>query len=649
MKKFLSFIMVALVTLTLVACGKDDKKDVLKINFAVGNNNRTLTYNNPNPLTMPDGKVIKAGDLKPMWQYIEGKLNIDISDVTTQDQKAADMISLAAATGFTDAHIYGGNSVAQNLMAYGADDEHYFINLLDHMDKLPNFKKYLEDYPAVKSEITAHDGGIYHIPYVAELDNYARVFAGRTGWVELLLDSALTALEAETATLGIEYNGFWGVDIADKRHDSNVITLQNATAVGGKLSRNAALTALVNYIKTTYPDFADQPSKLFVGSTAKYDIDELVALWRVIKLSPNTLSKDATGTANPDAIIAPYLFRQSSYREDLLRLANYFNGQRVFGSDSYGAKFYLDDAGVLQYSYAEESFLELLDYFKAFYAEGLIHQEFSETSVKTNFRNEFFSKDKVANHKQFGFMTFDWIASTTAASDNVKGILPPVTKLNGGTTWDHYVENARSIKPDGWAIASHTKGKTLDKALALFDYMFSAEGNDIQNYGIPANLEAGEKFTVAGVDYPKLNEWFLAEAKTRANGDASTFVRDFIGANMPVGYQKQIGFEYQYTNDNGMAAWKLYNDAEVISSTYKKVDSPYFSLVPPVFSLNVQDSARLAQLGIGEAQTDAIFLYITDAESAEANVAALRQLYVEAGIVEYVNVFRGAYARIANK
>ena len=43
----------------------------LKINFAVGNKSRTLTYNQESPLTLPDGKVVTAGMLKPMWSYVE--------------------------------------------------------------------------------------------------------------------------------------------------------------------------------------------------------------------------------------------------------------------------------------------------------------------------------------------------------------------------------------------------------------------------------------------------------------------------------------------------------------------------------------------------------------------------------------------------
>ena len=47
------------------------------------------------------------------------------------------------------------------------------------MDQMPDVQAYLEANPNVAAAITAFDGGIYHLPYVAEIDNYARVFAGR--------------------------------------------------------------------------------------------------------------------------------------------------------------------------------------------------------------------------------------------------------------------------------------------------------------------------------------------------------------------------------------------------------------------------------------------------------------------------------------
>ncbi|MDF2698617.1 MAG: hypothetical protein K0Q49_173 [Haloplasmataceae bacterium] len=620
----------------------DNTPGSLKFNLAFDNYERTMTYNQGDPLVMPDGKTFVQGDLKPVWQYISEELNIDFEDVTIQDQSGAEMINFSATTQFTDADIYGGNSIGDELMAYGAQG--YFVNLNEHLNSMPNFKAYLDEYPSVKKAITAYDGGIYHIPYVAEIDNFARMYEVRESWVKTLLDSPLSGLETETAQITTAFQPYWIGSNA--RNIQNVIQLQNTAATGGLLTRNVALTKLVDYIKVTYPTFASQPSKLFLGAEAKYDIDELVALWRVIRLSPNTLSKLETGTANPEAVIAPYFVRQSSYREELFRLANYFNGQRVHGSDSYGSRFYLDNEGELQFSYAEDSFLQILDSFKAMYSEGLIHQEFADKSNKTNFRMDFYGKDTVVSHKLFGFMTFDFTASTTGIKDqtDVTAILPPVSKINGGNEFVHYIENTRVIKPDGWSISKTTTGKDLDDALRLFDYMFSEEGNVVQNYGVPANIDQNEQFTAPdGTKHPKLNAWFLEQATEHSSGDASTFVRDYIGGNMPIGYSKEIGFEYQYTSAQGFASWKLYNEANIFSSTYKATTSPYFSLVPPVFSLTEVDSDILATLNIGDSQVDAMFAYVTGAQNAAADWEAIKQLYVAAGIEDYIDIYRVAY------
>lgn len=608
--------------------------DALNLNIALGNNQRTITYQQATPLELPDGTVISQGSLKPTWQYIQSELGIEINDVAIQDQKATEMMDVSAATGFDSATVFGGNSIAEDFMSYGAQG--YFVRLNDHLDQMPNFAAYLEANPNIAKAITAYDGGIYHVPYAAELGNYARVFDGRETWVLTLLDSA-DALEAETHTLTPVYEGYWD------RHDTNIIDLQNEAAAGS-LTRDVALEALLTYIAETYPDL-EKPSDLYLGQTAQYDIDELVALWRVVELSPNTLSKASTGEVVADAEISPFFVRKTKYREDVLRLISYFGGQRVHGSDSYAARFYLDADGVLQFSYADDAFLEGVDYISKMYAEGLIHSEFADLSTSDDFRKPHYTKDEEEGHLQFGFMTFDWIASTTASNPDVVGMLPPVTTVDSDE-FIHYVENTRVIKPDGWGISTASSEEEINTALMLFDYFFTEEGNIAQNYGPPHNLEEGELFVATdGTEYPKFNQWLLDTACELKNCDVSGFLRDFMGSQIPIGYQKEIGFELQYTKNRGWDAWALYIDSGVVSTSYESED-PYYRLVPPVFSLTEQDSAKLGQLAVGEEQVDQIFLYITGADTAVESAEALKSLYVEAGIDEYVEVYRNAYARM---
>jgi len=606
----------------------------LDLNIALGNNQRTITYQQATPLQMPDGTVISQGALKPAWQYIQEQIGIELKDVAIQDQKADEMMDVAAATGFEGAVIFGGDSIAEDFMSYGAQG--YFIRLNDYLDQMPNFAAYLEANPNIATAITAYDGNIYHIPYVAEIGNYARVFTGRETWVTGLLDSA-DALVPETHTLTPAYEGVWD------RHPTNVIKLQNAAAAG-TLTRDVARDTLLAYIVETYPDL-EKPSDLYLNDTAQFDIDELVALWRVIELSPNTLSKLTTGAVVEDAQISPFFVRQTSYREDLLRFIPYFNGQRVHGSDSYRARFYLDHEGLLHFAYAQDKFLEGVGYLADIYSEGLIHSEFSDESITDDFRRPHYAQDKEEGHKQFGFMTFDWIASTTAANPDVVGMLPPLTKM-GSDEFIYYVENTRVIKPDGWAISAASSPEEINAALVLFDYFFTEEGNILQNYGTPDGLEADEAFVAPdGTQYPKFNQWLLDTACELKNCDVSAFLRDFIGSQIPIGYQKEIGFEFQYTKNRGWDAWALYINKGVVSTSYGSED-PLFRLVPPVFSLTEQELAKLGQLAISEDQVDQIFLFITSADTAVDSIEALKELYINAGVEEYIEVYRKAYERM---
>ncbi|MDC7220245.1 MAG: hypothetical protein PQJ59_09910 [Spirochaetales bacterium] len=618
-----------------------DIAEELEINFTMGNNSRTMTYQKANPLPLPDGTIITQGDLKPTWQYIEKQLGFNIIDNAVQDQKAVEMIDIAAATGFTDSTVYGGNSIAESLMKYGALG--YMVNLKENLDKMPHFKEYLENNPEVAKAITAYDGGIYHVPYIAAVGKFARGFGCRPAWVKGLLDST-SQLENETETITVAYEGYWD------RYDNNVIALQNAASRNGVLDREAALKALLDYIKVTHPDLA-KPSDLYLGETAVYDIDELAALLRVVELSPNTVSKIATGSVVPDAEISPYFVRQSKSREDLLRLVTYFDGEKVYSSDSYGAKQYVDAKGNIKFSYAEESFLEKIEYIRQWYSEGLIHSEFADVSTKDNFRKSLLFSDEIDGQRQFGFMTMDWVMSTTTGTEKVEMILPPVTTISkaGINKFVHYIENTRVIKPDGWAISTAAPEDQKNAAFLLFDYIFTEEGSQVQSYSIPAGLEEGKSWVGPdGKEYPMLNQWTRDTAKEFKNGDIAGFLRDFMGSFLSIGYPMEIGAELQVTPPHGFDGWALWTNMGVISPTYD-AENLYLRLMPPVISLNEQDVAKLGSVAVGEDQTDMIFQYITGNSSTVSSVSDIRQKFVEAGIETYLDVYQAAYDRMMSK
>ena len=576
----------------------------LKINFAVGNKSRTLTYNQESPLTLPDGKVVTAGMLKPMWSYVEDTMNVKISDVTVQDMKASDMIQTESTSNFTGANIYGGSGIAERLMFYGTEGK--FVNLTEMMEKgyMPNFKAYLEKNPEVQSAITAYDGNVYYVPYIAELNQFARTFNIRKSWVTDLLDVENAAYD--TNDFVIYYEGYYvgenkrtgenggtvtpkeGVDIV-KKTDQSIIEIQNNLDVknGETLTK-----AFIQYIKDNY-DY-ETPSQLFLGEKAAYDIDELIALMRCIKANPKLLTDGRADT------VWPMFVRQSAYREDLFRLSTYFEGSRVHGADSYQARWYIDNEGKVQYSYADEGVYNTLTRLSDMEAEGLIYSDCYDLTDKTNYRSTLWGTDE-GDAPSFGFITYDWISSSTSDSLNsdIEVILPPVAKING--VWQYYIDNGRAIKPDGWAISvAGCTDEQLKRSCAVVDYFFTEEGSLLQNYGMPMLREENAVYTGPdGIDYPKFIEWVSTTANEVAKGDMSTFLRDWVGCQMPIGYQKEIGFEYQTTSERGFEGWELLQGSTTGFATYagngpSGENENYYKMVPPVFSLTSRQKETIS-------------------------------------------------------
>lgn len=656
-KKILGIVLAFLALFSLSGCRKnipvgpdgpntDSNKTELKINFATGNALKTLTYNTGTPITLPDGSIYTNGQIKPVWNYIGNYLDVSIKDVTVQGQTAENMIQIAASTNFEDADIYGGN-VAETFMEYGARGK--LVNLLEYKDQLPDFMDYLEEYPLIKQQLTAYDGGIYNVPYIAELDEFSKVFYGRENWVETLLDTENVL--AETETLDVSYNGYWKG--TKSRSATNVIELQNQAASSGKLTALAARQQLISYIDATYPNLAKR-SDLYLNDTAKYDIDELVALWRVMKLHPNTLFKLTTGQTGTCEIV-PFYFRTKNQRAEIFKLINYFGGTRVYGTNTYTGLWFVDESNTLQYSFYQDEVYEGIDYLKQIFSEGLINSDYDDTNNSADFRSIFYSSDLSVNSsgvstvKQLGFMTFDFIPSTAASSPTgvVKAMLPPVTTLEGmhDNQFYHYIEIPRTVMIDGWAISKNTTGKALEKALELFNFFFTDYGSNIQNFGIPGVMADFENlYTLpSGDKVPTLSKWIVEQANIYTNGDVATFGQQFMGIRMAIGYKADIGFEYQNMTKEAQDGYKLYENG-VLTLGYNK-PSKLLELSAPCYSLTKQESARLSTLSIGDDQMSMIYLYIRSDKNAVKSVEDIKKAYENANIAEYIEIYQSAYNR----
>ena len=175
----------------------------------------------------------------------------------------------------------------------------------------------------------------------------------------------------------------------------------------------------------------------------------------------------------------------------------------------------------------------------------------------------------------------------------------------------------------------------------LFDFMFSEEGSTAQNFGMPEMIDSEPFIGSGGIMYPKMNSWFNEQAMVYSNGDGALFSRNYIGFNFPIGYEKSIGFEQQFTSPAGERTWALYEGANILSVTYNETTSPYFSLVPPVFSFTTQLQRQLDNINLGRTQVDMIFNYIT---TNTTTIAQIREAYNAGRIVDYIEIYRDAYA-----
>lgn len=538
------------------------------------------------PYTGADGTTYKAGDFKPVWRQRQKDLNRTIDDVSPNGKISIknnfdDIKSKGFKSGEKVINVAQGNS--DQILAAGTDLKKPLVNLGDHLNERPNFKKFLEDYPAVKKIITASDGGIYYAPYFDGFDDIERRMMVRQDWVEKLLDG-----DRPTTGLG-------NVDLANKEYqptrpdsiDTNIdaivdgvkgtVTKKYAAGKGIIARRNAAehlngataVQILRQYIDDTYGNaYGQKRSELFCGGKAVYDADEMVALFRCVKLNGEFL------TGKADLEIVPFFPRANTNDRlaDRIRLLQFWG---VRGTESRNLFRYVGRDGKLADARGTEKFRKGLDILHQLYAEGLIYKDFGTKDSVTNgdFRGYFLKHD-------LGFATYDYNQTTTIYNDNAtasalnggkflfSSILPAVADWDDGVNGNyiHYTESWRSVKPQGWFITSQTTGDKLERALTRFDYLYSVQGNRLRSYGPDKYLAHNADGSIKGRNYqgkvvPVLSDACKQEMATLTGGNYTNYYRYYLGGTFPVGYVKEQGREFQTVSTKAQASLNDINEA----------------------------------------------------------------------------------------
>lgn len=575
------------------------------------------------PYSACDGNTYEDGDFKPVWAALQKNLNFTINDDTSASATTvADAFKTYQTAGFTSnnelLNIAQGSST--DIIAEGTKNK-TILDLSKYLDKMPNFKAFLDANPVVQKTIVDASGAMYYAPYFDGFNDIERMLLVRWDWVEKLLDGDTPTTLDTAKTITANYTAFTpesldvkikvmnaaetGVAQIEKKHTANIITTQNALTT---MNGDSLVKALRSYIDTTYAGaYGTTRSQLFCGYRSAYDVDELVALYRCVLANPGFLVGDTSKTLVP---LYPREYTNDR-TADLWRFTQFFG---VRGGESRNGYFYVDKNGKIEDSRETPEMKNALKKLNQMYAEGLILQNFtSKTAVSTDGKYE-----NYLQKNNLGFSTYDYEQTQTVYNDATNAnhpsgatdylfasILPAVADWRGDGNYFHYTESWRSVKTEGWFITAETASDSdkLSRALALFDYLYSTEGNRLMSYGPDAYLaktSAGAIKTMAyqGKDVPVLSDDCKAELKSLAAGNYTNYYRYYLGATYPVGYVKQQGMEYQTVSTAALPALDDINNAitlgvlEHVNFSTENEDHLY-DIIPTTFAFNDAEQTAL--------------------------------------------------------
>lgn len=577
------------------------------------------------PYTGADKTTYQGGDFKPVWKALQKNLNFTINDVTSRTDaniKASfgTMTNLNFKSGNDLIHIAQGNS--DQIISEGTQHD-TILDLSQYLDQMPNFKYFLEENPAVAKIIVDADGKMFYAPYFDGYDDIERMLMVRVDWVKKLLDGDTLPTGLDTSkTVSKHYTPFYTTDVnttvktvkADKSGTeevskvhtaaNNIISIQNNLT---KMDGASLVKALRDYIDSTYAGhYGSNRSDLFCSVNAAYDVDELIALYRCVYACPEFLTGDANTT------IVPLFPRENTNdrTSDLWRFTQFFG---VRGGESRNGFLYVGTDGKIHDTRGEAKFRDALLKLNEMYAEGLILQDFtSKTTGSGKFRDTLLKENT-------GFSTYDYNQTTTIYNDDptcssidgftFASIMPAAADWtdDGKLDFTFYTESWRSVKPQGWFITKQTANdeKTLKRALALFDYLYSDEGNTLMSYGPEGYIKTDSNGKVVTMDYqgtqvPVLSDDCKQQLKDLTGGNYTNYYRYYVGATYPVGYIKQQGMEYQTVSakatsylDNINTAIQLgvLNHVNHLTGNSDKLNS----IIPATFSFSDTEQEALGK------------------------------------------------------
>ena len=551
-------------------------------------------------ITLADGITYHSGDLKPTWVEVQNVLGVTFEDKYQGNSAAKEFEYWKDRLSEVD--MVSGTAVL--LSEYGETGA--LVNIAEYLDKMPNFKAYLEENPIVRLSITGNTttGAIYFSPYFDGVNDIERMPLMRTDWVQKLLDGE-GAFEApacnNTAEPAYEpympLEGTVDVDVVTpdgtavetitKNYDAagNIVAKMNEA---GSMSGVEAVNMLRSYIDQAYDGYyGTSRSDLFIGQNAAWDADELVALLRCVVANPQTLN----GTDSVQGLFSRE-DNNNQRRVDMFRFAGILFGVR--GLESRQDYLYVGEDGMLYDARQMPETYEALENMNAMVQEGLISKAFvdmSEESTKTYLQND------------LGFMHYDYnqtqtVYNATVLNDGEKymAVMVPVAHWYDGTEEDgvymRFTESWRSVKTDGWGISKAGVGDDANKlnaALALIDYAYSDKGMILMSYGPDAFIKTNDDgsyvtFNFNGKEMPVIADATYDELWEKASGNYTNYARQYLGSTLS--FAKSQAFEYQCTHQVGKEGAGHISNAIALGTIKHPqlavTENPWYTSVPTV-------------------------------------------------------------------
>ena len=622
MKKLLSLVLALAMMLSIVSIASAE--DALPIaegtvlRMAVGYNNaKTGLRFDPEVagegITLADGVTYHSGEFKPTWVAVQKLLGFTIEDLYQGNGASAEFDVWKEKLDQVDML----SGTAAKLSESG--EAGLLVNIGDYLDKMPNFKAYLDANPIVKLSITGNvdTGAIYFSPYFDGVDDIEKMPLMRTDWVEKLLNGegeftaeASNKLKAAVYTPYMPTSGKVEIDVVKldgsgvetiaKDYDAagNIIAKMNEA---GELDGVAAVNMLRAYIDAAYNGYyGTERANLFIGQNAAWDADELVALLRCVVANPQTLN----GTDKVQGLFSREE-NNTSRRADMFRFAGILFGVR--GLESRQDYLYVGNDGLLHDARQEVATYEALARMNALAQEGLLSEDFlNSADMKTE---KYLENDS-------GFMHYDYNQTQTiynetkldnAAGEKYMAVMVPVARWYDGTNEDgvymRFTESWRSVKPDGWGISKAGVGDDVNKlnaALKLIDYAYSPEGTIMMSYGPEAFRKAGETFMFNGKEMPVIADATYEELWTLpTKGNYTNYARWYLGSTLS--FMKSQAFEYQCTHAVGKEGAAKISNAIALGTIKHPLlavntENMWYTSVPTVLPTTKEDNQLLGNL-----------------------------------------------------